>query len=287
MLKREHFKQYYLLMRMDKPIGTWLLMWPTLWAIWIASQGKPDLLVLFVFCSGVFLMRSAGCVINDFADREVDKYVERTQHRPLTSGQITSREALSLFALLSLTAFALVLTMNWLTVQLSFIALLLASVYPFMKRYTHFPQVVLGMAFSWAIPMAFAAQNNVIDPIAWQLYFFTILWIVAYDTMYAMVDRDDDLKIGIKSTAIIFAQADLFIIGFLQLSTLLGLIAIGWQLGLGFFYYLGLMVAAGLAVYQQWLIKDRHKPLCFKAFLNNHWFGMAIFVGILLDFAMH
>jgi len=283
MLTREQFKQYYLLMRMDKPIGTWLLMWPTLWAIWIASQGKPDLLVLVVFCLGVFLMRSAGCVINDFADRHVDQHVERTKYRPLTSGKVTSLEALSLFAILSISAFALVLLMNWLTIQLSFVALLLASVYPFMKRYTHFPQVVLGMAFSWAIPMAFAAQNNEVTPVAWQLYFFTILWIVAYDTMYAMVDRDDDLRIGVKSTAVIFAQADKKIIAVLQLTTLLGLAWIGWQLQLGWFFYVGLLVASGFSLYQQWLIKDREKSLCFKAFLNNNWFGMVVFIGLFLD----
>jgi len=270
-------------MRMDKPIGTWLLMWPTLWAVWIASEGKPDLLVLLVFCLGVFLMRSAGCVINDFADREVDKHVARTQHRPITSGKVSSNEAISLFAVLSLTAFALVLLLNWLTIQLSVVALLLASVYPFMKRYTHFPQVVLGMAFSWAIPMAFAAQNNSIAPIAWQLYFFTVLWIVAYDTMYAMVDREDDLKIGIKSTAVIFAQADKTIIAGLQLITLIGLAWIGWQLQLGIFYYMGLLGACGFSLYQQWLIKDREPALCFKAFLNNNWFGMVIFIGLGLD----
>jgi len=211
-LKIANSKQYYLLMRMDKPIGTYLLLWPCLWALWIAAQGFPDPLILLVFCLGVFIMRSAGCVINDFADRKVDKQVTRTQNRPLTSGKVTSQEAITLFFLLTLIALALVLLLNTFTILLSIVALALAVIYPFMKRYTHYPQVVLGMAFSWSIPMAFAAINEQIAPIAWWIYGLTICWIVAYDTMYAMVDREDDLKIGIKSTAIAFGRADKLIV---------------------------------------------------------------------------
>lgn len=285
MLSKERLQQYYLLMRMDKPIGTWLLLWPTLWAVWIAANGKPDILVVVVFSLGVFLMRSAGCVINDYADRKVDKHVERTKARPITSGKVSPKEALLLFAVLSLVAFALVLLLNPFTIALSFVALALAAIYPFMKRYTHFPQVVLGMAFSWAIPMAFAAQLNEIPSLAWYLYFFTIIWIVAYDTMYAMVDREDDLKIGVKSTAIIFAEHDKLIIALMQATSLAGLYWIGQQLGFGLFYYLGLGAAMALAVYQQWLIRERERMLCFKAFLNNHWFGMAIFMGIFAHYA--
>jgi 4-hydroxybenzoate polyprenyltransferase len=283
-LKRENIYQYYLLMRIDKPIGTLLLLWPTLWALWIAAEGFPDVVILMVFCLGVFVMRSAGCVINDFADRKVDNHVARTQHRPLTSGKVSSREALSLFVLLTLIALALVLLLNQLTILLSIAALALAIVYPFMKRFTHYPQVVLGMAFSWAIPMAFAAQTNQISPIAWWLYLLTISWIVAYDTMYAMVDRDDDLQIGIKSTAIIFGRADKLVVLILQLVTLIGLSVLGDQLEMGVVYYLGILAALGFTLYQQWLIKDRNKSKCFQAFLNNNWFGLSIFIGIFVNY---
>jgi 4-hydroxybenzoate polyprenyltransferase len=283
-LKIVHAKQYYLLMRMDKPIGTLLLLWPSLWSLWIAAKGIPDPLILLVFCLGVFIMRSAGCVINDFADRKVDNQVQRTQHRPLTSGKVTSQEALSLFFYLILIALVLVLLLNLLTILLSLVALVLAVIYPFMKRFTHYPQVVLGMAFSWSIPMAFAAITEQIDPIAWWLYILTITWIIAYDTMYAMVDREDDLKVGIKSTAIIFARADKLIILSLQLITLIGLSIVGSQLAMGLFYYLGLIAASGFALYQQWLIKDREPAKCFQAFLNNNWFGMSIFIGIFIHY---
>jgi 4-hydroxybenzoate polyprenyltransferase len=283
-LKLKNVHQYYLLMRMDKPIGSLLLLWPTLWALWIAAKGTPDLTILFIFCCGVFVMRSAGCVINDFADRKIDKQVARTQSRPITSGKVSSQEAISLFLLLCLMALLLVSFLNTQTILLSFVALALAIIYPFMKRYTHYPQIVLGMAFSWAIPMAFAAQTANINAVAWWLYFLTICWIVAYDTMYAMVDREDDLKIGVKSTAIIFGKYDKLICLVLQLMTLLGLAVIGSYLLLGIFYYLGLLLALGFVLYQQWLIKDREKSKCFQAFLNNNWFGLSVFLGIFFNY---
>lgn len=283
-LSKQRLQQYYLLMRMNRPIGTWLLMWPALWALWIAAEGIPPLPLLLIFSLGVFVMRSAGCVINDFADRKIDRYVARTTNRPITSGKVSSREALGLFALLIGIAFTLVLFLNLYTILLSVAALLLASIYPFMKRYTHYPQVVLGMAFSWSIPMAFAAQLERVPLIAWVLYAVTILWIVAYDTMYAMVDREDDLKIGVKSTAIVFAQADRLIIALLQLVFLLGMLWIASYLDAGLFFYLGLLTAAGFALYQQYLIRNREPSACLQAFLNNNWFGMLIFIGIFLDY---
>ena len=283
-LKIKNIHQYYLLMRMDKPIGSLLLLWPTLWALWIAAQGIPDLIILSIFCGGVFLMRSAGCVINDYADRDIDNKVARTELRPLTSGKVSNEEAISLFVLLSLVALILVLFLNIYTILLSIVALILAIIYPFTKRYTHYPQVVLGMAFSWSIPMSFTAVTGQINPIAWVLYVITICWIVAYDTMYAMVDRDDDIKIGVKSTAILFAKADKLICLILQLITMTGLLIIGSYLSMGVYYYAGIVVALGLTLYQQWLIKDRDKTKCFQAFLNNNWFGMSIFIGIFVNY---
>ncbi|WP_022942335.1 4-hydroxybenzoate octaprenyltransferase, partial [Psychromonas hadalis] len=217
MINKQKFQAYVQLMRIDKPIGSLLLLWPTLWALWVAAKGVPDLSVLIVFTLGVFLMRSAGCVINDFADRKVDGFVERTKHRPLPSGRATSREAIVLFLILTLSSFLLVLSQNWLTIQLSVVGVLLAFSYPFMKRFPPLPQLVLGMAFGWAIPMAYAAQANQVDNIVWLLFMVNILWTIAYDTMYAMVDRDDDLKIGIKSSAILFAKQDKLVIGLLQI----------------------------------------------------------------------
>ncbi|MCK5525378.1 MAG: 4-hydroxybenzoate octaprenyltransferase [Thiomargarita sp.] len=270
--------QYALLMRLHRPIGIFLLLWPTLWALWIAGRGYPDVLVTIVFVLGVILMRSAGCVINDYADRHIDPHVHRTRDRPIATGSVSEREALILFVILCLLAFGLVLLMNKLTIILSIVALLLAASYPFMKRYTHWPQVYLGIAFGWSIPMAFAAQTNSLPSIVWWLFLTNILWTVAYDTMYAMVDREEDLVIGVKSTAILFGKADKAIIASLLIAVLLLLLWIGQHLG--FLYHLGLLVAAGLAIYQLWLIKDRHPQRCFQAFLNNHWFGAAIFAGI-------
>lgn len=283
---KQRLQEYALLMRIDKPIGILLLLWPTWWALWIAGEGAPDLLVFTVFTAGVFLMRSAGCVINDYADRNIDGQVERTQNRPLAQKRIAPKEALYLFVGLALTAFVLVLLMNKLTIAMSFVGAILAASYPFMKRFTNLPQVILGTAFAWSIPMAFAAQTGSVPVAAWLLFFATILWTTAYDTMYAMVDRKDDLKIGVKSTAILFGQNDRIIIAGLQIATLSLLIVAGVYLQLGTLYYSGLVIAGGFAVYQQFLIKDRFEKQCFVAFLNNNWFGMVIFAGLFLHYLL-
>jgi 4-hydroxybenzoate polyprenyltransferase len=281
---RQRVMLYARLMRLDKPIGIYLLLWPTLWALWIAGEGKPDLLVLGVFVLGVILMRSAGCVINDYADRNIDPHVARTRNRPIASGEVTPREALILFGVLCVLAFMLVLLMNPLTVYLSFIAVALAALYPFMKRYTHLPQVVLGAAFGWAVPMAFAAQTGEVPRVAWLLFVATVLWATAYDTMYGMVDREDDLKIGVKSTAILFGESDRVVTGVLQLLALGALALAGQAALLGGYFYFGLALAAGLALYQQYLIRERDPAACFRAFLNNQWFGAAVFSGIVLAY---
>lgn len=280
----ERLQQYYLLMRMDRPIGTYLLLWPTFWALWIAAEGIPPLSILLIFSLGVFVMRSAGCVINDYADRNIDKHVERTKNRPIASGKVSPGEALGLFAVCVLIAFVLVLFLNLYTILLSVAALFLAAVYPFMKRYTYYPQIVLGMAFSWAIPMGFAAQLNHIPVVAWILYLVTIIWIVCYDTMYAMADRDEDRKIGVKSTAIIFADNDKLIIALLQIAFIAGMLLIAWLLQAGGFFYLGIAAAAVFSLYQQYLIRYRDKKRCFQAFLNNNWLGMTIFIGIFSNY---
>ncbi len=280
----QRLREYALLMRLDRPIGILLLLWPTLWALWLAAGGWPEPLVLFVFSAGVVLMRSAGCVINDYADRDFDPHVERTANRPLAAGRLAPKEALWLFVGLALAAFALVLLMNPLTIMMSFAGAALAASYPFMKRYTHLPQLHLGIAFGWAIPMAYAAQANALPAVAWLLFAVNICWTIAYDTMYAMVDRDDDLKIGVKSTAILFGRADRLIIGLLQLATLAGLLLIGRLEGLGPWYHAGLALAAVLALYQQWLIRRRERAGCFKAFLNNNSFGAVVFAGLLLHY---
>jgi 4-hydroxybenzoate polyprenyltransferase len=277
-------RQYWLLARFDRPIGTLILLWPALWALWIAGKGSFDLHVALVICLGVILMRAAGCVINDYADRNFDPHVERTRQRPIAAGNVSPKEALILFCVLCLVAFALVLTLNVLTILLSFPGAFLAASYPFMKRYTHLPQAYLGLAFGWAVPMTFAAQTGVIPSVAWVMYLAVALWALIYDTMYAMVDRDDDLKIGVKSTAILFGRHDRLMIGILQLVMLALLVSIGKMENLGNFYYLGLTAAAGLSAYQQKLIFHRAKADCFKAFLNNNWFGMAVFAGLLLDY---
>jgi 4-hydroxybenzoate polyprenyltransferase len=271
-------------MRLHRPIGIFLLLWPALWALWIAGEGSPDPLVLFVFVAGVVLMRSAGCVINDYADRGFDPHVARTRERPIAAGQVTPREALLLFAALCLLALGLVLLMNSLTIWLSLVGALLAVTYPFMKRYTHLPQVYLGAAFGWAVPMAFAAQTGEVPRVAWLLFVATILWATAYDTMYGMVDREDDLKIGVKSTAILFGESDRLIIAIIQVVLLLALVLAGQAAGLGVYYYFGLLLATTLLVYQQYLIRERRPAACFKAFLNNNWFGAAVFGGIVLDY---
>ena len=268
------------LMRLDRPIGTWLLMWPTLWALWVASEGIPARDTLLIFVAGVYLMRAAGCVVNDYADRHFDGHVKRTKNRPLATGRISEREAKVLFVCLLGSAFALVWLTNGFTVWLSLIGAVLAASYPFMKRYTHFPQVVLGAAFSWAIPMAFGAVLGEVPMVAWLLFTANVLWTVAYDTEYAMVDRDDDLKIGIKSTAVLFGRWDTRIIALLQLATL-GLLAwAGSLLSLGGFYWLGWLAMGATFVHQQRLIKSRDRDRCFQAFLNNHWSGLLLFAGL-------
>ncbi len=276
--------QYALLMRVDKPIGFLLLLWPILWALWIAGDGHPDQKVFTVFVLGAFLMRSAGCVINDFADRNFDPYVERTKDRPLATGRVRPEEALFLFAGLALISLGLVLTMNRLTVIMAVVGGALAMTYPFMKRYTSLPQFYLGAAFGWGVPMAFAAQMGELPRLAWLMFIAAILWAVVYDTIYAMVDREDDRRLGLKSTAILFADADRFIVGVIQLMLLLCLYLIGQSAKLGFWYGVGLVAAACLCLYQQFLIRDRERAKCYRAFKNNNYFGAVIFVGILLEY---
>ncbi len=282
----ESFKPYIELMRLDRPIGILLLLWPTLAALWIAAEGIPDLTVLTVFVLGVIIMRSAGCVINDYADRDIDGLVSRTENRPLAIGSVSPRSALLLFSGLGILAFYLVLKLNTLTILMSIVGLILAVSYPFMKRYTYVPQVYLGMAFGWAIPMAFAAQTNTVPVIAWLLFLANIMWATAYDTFYAMADREDDLLAGVKSTAILFGEDDKFIIGILQLGFLIVMLLIGGQLAMGLIYYIGVLIAAGLSVYQQKLTADREPAQCLQAFLNNNWVGAALFMGIILHYEL-
>lgn len=277
---QQKLRAYALLMRMDKPIGTYLLLWPTLWGLWVAAEGIPPASILFIFVAGVFLTRSAGCVINDYADRKVDGHVKRTAQRPIPAGLVSPKEALILFTALMSCAFILVLFTNLLTILLSAGGLFLAACYPFMKRYTHLPQVVLGAAFAWAVPMAFAAVQGEVPLMAWLIYTATLLWTVAYDTMYGMVDRDDDLRIGVKSTAILFGDADKLIVGMLQALTFLSLLILGIRLDFSLIYYLVLVLASGLFIYQQYIIRDRDRDACFRAFLNNHYFGLLVFLGI-------
>ena len=275
---------YARLMRLNRPIGTYLVLWPTLWALWLAAGGFPDADILLIFVAGVVLMRSAGCVINDFADRNVDGHVRRTNNRPIVTGEVSTFEAIILFVVLSLTAFVLVLFTNRLTIMLSFGGLALAFCYPFMKRYTHLPQVVLGAAFAWSIPMAFAAQAGKLNPQIWVLYTAVVLWTVAYDTFYAMADREDYMKIGVKSTAILFGEQDRVITGGLQLLFIIAMATAGQRFELGFIYQCSLLVAGSLLAYEQYLIRHRDPDACFRAFLHNNWVGMIIFLGILLDY---
>jgi 4-hydroxybenzoate polyprenyltransferase len=275
---------YLKLMRFHRPIGIWLLLWPILWALWIAKQGTPDFKILTIFILGTVVMRAAGCVINDFADRKFDGFVTRTKDRPLASGQVSIKEAGILFFILCISALALVLQLNSFTIKLSVVALLLATIYPFTKRITYWPQFFLGLAFAWGVPMAFAAQTNHITNIAWWIFAVAVLWPLAYDTMYAMVDQTDDKKIGIKSTAILFGRYNQFIIGIIQILILGLLIFIGIQAQLKLSYYFSLAMAAGLFSYQQYLIKDHNPQQCFKAFLNNQWAGLIIFLGIFTSF---
>lgn len=278
---------YIQIMRLDRPIGILLLLWPTLTALLIAGQGQPDWQLVLIFSLGVVLMRSAGCVINDFADRNVDGSVERTRQRPLATGALSVKQALSCFCVLLVLAFLLVLQLDWLTIQLSLVALLLAVIYPFMKRYTHLPQIVLGMAFGWAIPMAFAAQTGSVPAVAWLLFLANIFWTTVYDTFYAMADRQDDLKVGVKSTAILFGDDDLTILKILQMSFLSVMLLVGLHLEMSLIFYLGLVIALLLFVYQQWIAADRQPAQCILAFLNNNWVGAVIFVALVAHYLYH
>jgi len=285
-LTTRHWPGYVQLMRLDKPVGIYLLLWPTLWALIVASEGLPDTGVALIFIAGVIVMRSAGCIINDYADRKVDGKVKRTNQRPLVSGAVNEREALQLFALLIALAFALVLMLNWQTIAMSVVALLLASSYPFMKRFTHLPQVVLGAAFGWAIPMAFTAIEGTVPVCGWLLFFANLLWTVAYDTLYAMVDRDDDVLVGIKSTAILFGRYDKVIVALLQAATLALLTIAGLMLKSGWPYYVSLVICALLFANQQWRVRHRERDKCFKAFLDNHYVGLVFTVGLLADYLL-
>ena len=278
---------YAQLMRLDKPIGTWLLLWPTLWALWLAGEGHPDGGIFIVFMLGVFIMRSAGCVLNDFADRKIDPYVERTRSRPIASGAVAPMEALTLFVALALIAIGLAAMLNRQAQVLAVIAAALTVIYPFIKRFVSIPQFVLGMAFGWAVPMAFAAQTGQTQQLAWLVFGTALVWAVIYDTFYAMADREDDLKIGVKSTAILFGDADLFVIGGLQILMLLALILIGDMAALGAWYYTAVSIAGVLMVYHQWLARDRQSANCFKAFLHNHYIGMIVFIGIVLHYTFN
>lgn len=272
-------------MRMHRPIGILLLLWPMYWALWIASEGQPEPVVLIVFTLGVIIMRAAGCVINDYADRNIDPHVKRTKDRPIANGLVSPNEALLLCCLLVLIAFLLVLLMNELTIALSIGALVLAAIYPFMKRYTHLPQVFLGAAFGWAVPMVYAAQTGVLPtPLAWLIFVATVIWAVIYDTMYAMVDREDDIKIGVKSTAILFGDADKIIIALFQGMFLLTLLIIGQKAQLGQYFYTGVFIALLLSIFQQFLIKDRVPKKCMMGFLNNNYLGLVVFLGIAADY---
>ena len=281
---RARLYQYARLIRLDRPVGIYLLLWPTLWALWIAADGLPPLHILFIFVAGVALMRSAGCAINDFADRHIDPHVERTRTRPLAQGAIQPWEAVAVFLLLAAIAFVLVLFTNPLTIAFALVAVVLAATYPFMKRFHSLPQVHLGVAFAWAIPMAFTAVTNTYPPpIAWLLFVTTLTWTVVYDTFYGMVDREFDLAIGVRSTAILFGEQDRLITGILQVLVWLGLYLVGQQAGFGGVYLGALIVVAMLMFYQQFLIFDREPEACFRAFRNNHHLGLVVLIGMVAD----
>lgn len=280
-------RNYGKLMRFDKPVGIWLLLWPTLWALWLAGEGTPNQGLFVIFVLGVVVMRSAGCVLNDFADRKIDPYVERTRMRPIASGAVAPAEALTLFAALGLIAIGLATMLNEPARLLAIIGALLTIVYPFVKRYLSIPQFVLGAAFGWGVPMAFAAQTGNTPELAWLVFGTAMIWAVIYDTFYAMVDREDDKKVGVKSTAILFGEVDLFVIAGLQLTMLIALVLIGYRAELGIWYYLSVVFAAGLMGWHQWLARDRQPAGCFAAFLHNHFIGMAVFIGIVLHYTFN
>ncbi|HVK99709.1 MAG TPA: 4-hydroxybenzoate octaprenyltransferase [Dongiaceae bacterium] len=274
------------LARLDRPIGIYLLLWPALWALWIAAEGKPDFKLIFIFVAGVVLTRTGGCIVNDYADREFDGQVRRTANRPLATGRISGKEALAFGAVIGLLSFVLVLFTNLFTIVLSVGGLLLACTYPYMKRHTYLPQLVLGAAFAWSIPMAFAAVRETVPAYAWLIYLATLCWTMAYDTLYAMVDRDDDLQAGIKSTAILFGDADLTMVGILNGLALFALWLLGSQLKFSNWYYAGLLVAVALWGWQLWQARNRDRDACFRAFLHNHWVGAAIFAGLFLHYSL-
>ncbi|EPE37501.1 4-hydroxybenzoate octaprenyltransferase [Candidatus Photodesmus anomalopis] len=282
MLSKIH--AYYQIMRLGSPIGSFLLIWPTLWALIISSEGNPNFNILAVFIAGAFLMRTAGCVINDLVDRKIDIHVKRTQNRPIPVGLISSKEAFYLFLVLSSLAFILVSMTNLLTIKLSFIAILFVIIYPFLKRITHLPQLFLGLTFSFSILMAWAAQSNELPAEAWYLFTINVLWIIAYDTQYAMIDRDDDLKIGLKSTAILFGRFDKICIGILQFLTVFMLIILGIWYKFNISFYFGLFIVSILFIFQQFLIKNREREYCFKAFLNNNYVGMIIAIALKISY---
>lgn len=283
----QQLHNYARLMRLDKPIGIWLLLWPMLWALWIAGEGHPNAGVFVVFVLGVIIMRSAGCVLNDYADRNIDPYVERTRLRPIASGAVAPAEALTLFVALSLIAVGLATMLNRPTQMLAVVGALLTIVYPFIKRFVSIPQFILGAAFGWAVPMAFAAQTGDVSKLGWLIFTAALIWAVIYDTFYAMVDREDDLKLGVKSSAILFGDLDLFVIGGLQVLMLLTLVLIGNMAELGFWYFASVTLAAILMIYHQWLSRERTREGCFKAFLKNHYIGMIIFIGIVLHYTFN
>lgn len=284
---RAQLRNYGLLMRIDKPIGVWLLLWPTLWALWLAGKGHPDQGLFVVFVFGVFIMRSAGCVLNDFVDRKIDPYVERTRTRPIASGAVAPAEALTLFAALSLIAIGLATMLNRPAQLLAIVAATLTVIYPFIKRFVSVPQFFLGAAFGWAVPMAFAAQTGDTPQLAWLVFGTALVWAVVYDTFYAMVDREDDRKVGVKSTALLFGDMDLFVIAGLQLVMLVALILIGLRAELGFWYYLSVAVSGCLMGWHQWLARDRSPAGCFAAFRHNHYIGLVVFVGIVLHYSFN
>ena len=277
--------EYAQLMRLDRPIGTWLLLWPALWSLWIAGAGRPQPRVLIVFVLGVFVMRAAGCVINDFADRDIDPHIRRTRDRPLAARRVSPLEALVLFVLLNLIALYLVTRLDPLTIRLAVIGAALTVSYPFFKRFFPMPQLYLGISFGgWSVLMAFAAQAGVLTRVAWVLYIAAVLWATLYDTIYAMVDREDDLKIGVRSSAILFADMDKFLIGVMQAMMIYALVLVGHNMEFGGWYYAGVTAAALLFLWQQWLIRKREPAGCLRAFLNNQYVGLAVFVGILLQY---
>ncbi|HSG65024.1 MAG TPA: 4-hydroxybenzoate octaprenyltransferase [Gammaproteobacteria bacterium] len=275
---------YARLMRLDRPIGIWLLLWPTLWALWLATDGQPSGDILVIFVLGTVVMRSAGCIINDFADRNIDPHVARTRDRPLATGEVPLAGAAALLSVLLASALGLALLLNPLTRALAVVGALITMVYPFAKRFVAAPQFVLGLAFSWGVPMAFAAELGELPRLGWLLFIVTVVWVVIYDTQYAMTDREDDLRLGVKSTAILFGELDRAIIGALQLLLLLGLLLVGRSAGRAHWYLAGLAAAAVFMLYQQYLIRNREPARCFAAFLNNSWLGLSVLVGLILDF---